>query len=206
MPLRWRHNERDSVSNHQPQDCLLNHLFRRRSKKTSKIRVTGLCVGNSPVTGEFPAQMASNADNVSIWWRHHAEIGSSSSRGTGRKIVSLLRHSINYVNCEILFVMSSSWHFKHPMEMVILILVISHFGIPGFCYNISTFLTQEICIVDLKYIANIWQWHNEYCLKTCFARITCFWTAAIGHVHQEIQIDLNAILIQHCVSSWSLSL
>ena len=36
-----------------------------------KLCVTGLCVGNSPVTGEFPAQMASNADNVSIWWRHH---------------------------------------------------------------------------------------------------------------------------------------
>ena len=29
-----------------------------------------LC-GNSPVTGEFPAQMASNDENVSIWWRHH---------------------------------------------------------------------------------------------------------------------------------------
>ena len=41
-------------------------------KDTSKLRVTGLCVGNSPVTGEFPAQMASNAENVSIWWRHHA--------------------------------------------------------------------------------------------------------------------------------------
>ena len=41
------------------------------SKKTSKLRVTGLCVGNSPMTGEFPAQMASNASNVSIWWRHH---------------------------------------------------------------------------------------------------------------------------------------
>ena len=40
-------------------------------KKTSKLRVTGFCVGNSPVTGEFPAQRASNADNVSIWWRHH---------------------------------------------------------------------------------------------------------------------------------------
>ena len=25
--LRWRHNERDSVSNHQPHDCLLNRLF-----------------------------------------------------------------------------------------------------------------------------------------------------------------------------------
>ena len=41
--LRWRHNGRDSVSNHQPHDCLLNRLFKRRSKKTSKLRVTGLC-------------------------------------------------------------------------------------------------------------------------------------------------------------------
>ena len=30
-----------------------------------------LCAGNSPVTGEFPAQMASNAENVSTQWRHH---------------------------------------------------------------------------------------------------------------------------------------
>ena len=62
---------RDGVSNHQPHNCLLNRLFRRISKKTSKLRVTGLCAGNSPVTGEFPAQRASNAENVSIWWRHH---------------------------------------------------------------------------------------------------------------------------------------
>ena len=72
MPLLWRHSRHDSVSNHQPHDCLLNRLFRRRSKRTSKFRVAGLCVGNSPVTGEFPAQKASNAENVSIWWRHHA--------------------------------------------------------------------------------------------------------------------------------------
>ena len=43
----------------------------RRSKKTSKLRVTGPLCGNSPVTGEFPAQRASNVENVSIWWRHH---------------------------------------------------------------------------------------------------------------------------------------
>ena len=30
-----------------------------------------LCEGNSPVTGEFPAQRASSAENGSIWWRHH---------------------------------------------------------------------------------------------------------------------------------------
>ena len=65
------HNGRDSVSNHQPHDCLLNRLFRRRSKKTSKLRVTSLCAVNSPGTGEFPTQMTSYAENVSIWWRHH---------------------------------------------------------------------------------------------------------------------------------------
>ena len=66
----WRHNGNDGVSNHQPHDCLLNCLFRRRSKKTSKLRVTGLCAGNSLGTGEFPAQMTSDAENVSIWWHH----------------------------------------------------------------------------------------------------------------------------------------
>ena len=70
MALRWRHNDHDGVSNHHPDGCLLNRLFRRRSKKISKLRVTGLCVGNSPGTGEFPAQRASYAENVSIWWRH----------------------------------------------------------------------------------------------------------------------------------------
>ena len=71
LALQWRHNVCDGVSNHQPHDCLLNRLFRRRSKKASKLRVTGLCAGNSPVIGEFPAQMASNAENASISWRHH---------------------------------------------------------------------------------------------------------------------------------------
>ena len=45
--LQWRHNEHDGVSNQQPHDCLLNRLFRRRSTKTSKLRICA-------VTGEFP--------------------------------------------------------------------------------------------------------------------------------------------------------
>ena len=48
LTLHWRHDDHDGVSNHQPHGCLLNRLFRSRSKKTSKLRVTGLCVGNSP--------------------------------------------------------------------------------------------------------------------------------------------------------------
>ena len=42
-----------------------------------KLRVTGLCARNSPGTGEFPAQKASNAENVSIWWRHHDNFGAA---------------------------------------------------------------------------------------------------------------------------------
>ena len=37
MPLQRRHNRLDSVPNRQPYDCLLNRLFRRWSKKTSKL-------------------------------------------------------------------------------------------------------------------------------------------------------------------------
>ena len=71
VPLQWRRNERDGVSNHRRLDCLLIRLIRRRSRKTSKLRVNGLCKGNPPVTDGFPSQRTSNAQNVSIRWRHH---------------------------------------------------------------------------------------------------------------------------------------
>ena len=71
--LQWRQKERDGVSNHQTHECLLSGLFRHRSMKTSQIRVTGLCEWNSPLTGEFPAQRASYAENVSTLWRHREE-------------------------------------------------------------------------------------------------------------------------------------
>ena len=92
--LQWRHNERHGVSNHRRLDGLLNRLFRRRSNKTSKLCVTGLCEGNSPVTGEFPSQRASNAENVSIWWRHHE-----------------YSRRCEEINCPILQT-SSLWHFN----------------------------------------------------------------------------------------------
>ena len=63
--LQWRHNGHNGVLNQKPHDCLLSRLFRSRSKKISKLRVTGLCARISPMTGEFPAQRASNAESVS---------------------------------------------------------------------------------------------------------------------------------------------
>ena len=60
--IQWRHNERDGASIHRRFHCLLKCWFSRILKETSKLRITGLCVGNSAVTGEFPAQRASNAE------------------------------------------------------------------------------------------------------------------------------------------------
>ena len=70
IPLQMRH--KDEVSNHVRLDCLFNRLIRRRPKKTSKLRITGFCRKMvPPVTGGFPSQRSSDAENVSIWCRHH---------------------------------------------------------------------------------------------------------------------------------------
>ena len=60
LALQWRHN---GVWNHRRIDCLLNRMFRRRLKKHQGSASLALVRGNSPVTGEFPAQRLSNADS-----------------------------------------------------------------------------------------------------------------------------------------------
>ena len=87
----------------------------RRSKKTSKLRFTGLCVENSLGTGEFPVQMASNAENASIWWRHRVILNHwrqhwscwwwLSLSGTGRPApgVGRLLRMIRLVHCTYIF-------------------------------------------------------------------------------------------------------
>ena len=95
--LRWRHNERDSVSNHQPHDCLLNRIFRRRSKEIIKApRHWPLCgefTGdrwiprtNDQLRGKCFHLMTSSwwwiyvitaPRNGIIWWRNQMEIFSA---------------------------------------------------------------------------------------------------------------------------------
>ena len=70
LPLQWRHNEHNGVSNHQPHDCLLKRLFKSQIRENIKdLRHWSLW---GEFTGDFPAQMPSSAENVSIWWHHHA--------------------------------------------------------------------------------------------------------------------------------------
>ena len=63
LTIQWHHNDRHGFSNHRRLNCLLNRLFRRRSKKTSKLRVTGLCreihlwTVNSPHKGPVTRKM-----------------------------------------------------------------------------------------------------------------------------------------------------
>ena len=73
--LLQRHpDERDDVLNYRNFHGLPNRLFRRRSKKTPKNRITDLRKGNPPVTVGLPSQKNSNAENVSIWWRLHVSV------------------------------------------------------------------------------------------------------------------------------------
>ena len=78
---------------------------RRRSQKTSKLRVTGLCEWKPPVTGEFTIQMASNTENVSIWWCHH-----------GFNHLSIWWSKF-WFTCTLLF--KKSWHILWCQQVVL---------------------------------------------------------------------------------------
>ena len=72
---------------------LLNLLFRRKSKKTSNLRVTSFCEGDPPVICGFPSQRANNAENISIWWRHQVWgywTTPSLPQGTGLPVLVIL--------------------------------------------------------------------------------------------------------------------
>ena len=69
--LEWRHNERDGVSNHQPHDCLLNRLFRRRCRKHQSSTSLAFMRGihhwpvNSPHKGPVTRNMFPFDDSIS---------------------------------------------------------------------------------------------------------------------------------------------
>ena len=128
--LEWRHNGRDSVSNHQSLDCLLNRLLKRRPQKTLKLSVTGLC--------------ASNAESVSIWWRHYFFCG-----------------DLVWNSTYILRLLGTPWHTHEliPMQVVSFILYVhawhmiplrnaimfaSGYHIISYCWPSNLFDTEEL--------------------------------------------------------------
>ena len=99
--LHWGHNDHDGVSNYQPHGCLLNRLFRRRSKKTSKLRVTGLCAGNSPGPVNSPhkgpvTRKMLPFDDVIMYWscKDSPSAIDSPQRASNTEIVSCCYHGV----------------------------------------------------------------------------------------------------------------
>ena len=180
VTLQWRHNGHDSISNHQPHNCLLNRLFRRRSKKTSKLRVTALCAGNSPGTSEFPAQMASYAENVSISWRHHDWTWTGSMSAKGHLIESskceLSSAFVMAVTCvvhNIMLCWTMAWrHLETPLYVLYHSMTrkrytthqtsLTRFQSPLPCPNFTStkFLGTKLCITLAKFINQYLQIFN----------------------------------------------
>ena len=61
--IRMTSHERHAVSNHR---LFVQQIMRTHIQETSKSALMVLCEGNSKVTGEIPAQRASNAEKASI--------------------------------------------------------------------------------------------------------------------------------------------
>ena len=135
------------------------------SKKTSKLRVTGLCAGNSPVTGEFPAQMASDAENVSIWWRHHDTNGWNNNFGAKQT-------TDHYIN--------QWWHsILTPIHLCMRHSVSMRWCVGGRsdrCHHIPLF-----AIFDCKFNVNI---TKKYCFISSW--LSCSRSTYIMHFHNSM--------------------
>ena len=129
---------------------------RRRSKRTSNLRVTGLCVGNSPVTGELPAQMASNAENYSIWWRHHEwRPGRDGHYHSLYFCGFALIFNIFYANCRNYLLLLFSLHnFIQPWT------VIAHSNITRYNIQNNTAKQQAVLFGNFRYKMDLFWRHR----------------------------------------------
>ena len=136
-PLHWRNNYLDGVSNHQPHGCLLNRIYRRRSKETSKLRVTGVCVGNSPGPVDSPHKGQVTPKNVSI---HRSSDVTTSIPERNRDMFHIAR------KCWIDFIAGSNFRltssFKHNKENVL-----SHFT-----WYISGYYSLQVIRRELQHV------------------------------------------------------
>ena len=109
------------ASHFTPSQLLFQQFDQDNNKETLKIHIIGHSVGGLhwlPVTGEFPTQRASYAENVSIWWRHHelTWFNLKTSCSCDTIAVSTIRHYIpDNENARIL---SDTAYFTEQLELV----------------------------------------------------------------------------------------
>ena len=131
--LHWRHNDHDGVSNHQPHGCLFNRLFRRRSKKTSKLRVIGHCARNSPGPVNSPRKgvvtrkMFPFGDVIMYKWQ----------------VIKIFFHLNPWrwiMGCYVITWQEYDWTAIHTLAYIVLFLV---------CVSISETNCMELCDITL---------------------------------------------------------
>ena len=147
--LQWRHNEPDGILNHRRlivYSTVCSGADQRKHQSSASLTFAG----NSPVTGEFPAQRASNAENVSIWWRHHAlGTGNAGIYGnTGHNCCRWWLFTILWSCIDWLLNWGSSkkrkWNFKQSKKTILPVKCSS------FCFFVFvTSTTHEACNVVL---------------------------------------------------------
>ena len=129
---QWRHNGHDGVSNYQPHHCLLNCLFRRKSKKTSKLRVIGFCAGNSPMTGVNSPHKWSVTRKMfkNIWWRHHVkEEPEKFKMGTTNLSLPLIKRKCDCIP------QFSRWIYLFSQRFVWVLMTFKRFWYTYFCFD-----------------------------------------------------------------------
>ena len=120
--FQWRHNKSHGISNYRRLDCLVNRLIRRRLNKHQR------SASRAFVTGEFPAQRASDSENVSIWWRHHDETATYNychQKFPCQGYIECVHQDLKFAELDTL----SPW-WRHQMETVSALLVICPRWIP----------------------------------------------------------------------------
>ena len=113
--LQWCHNGRGCSSNHQPNHCLLNRVLRRRSKKTSKLCVTGLVWGIHRWPVNYPHKGPATRKNAPIWWRHHSWHRRNTSHNLGLLPQSLMQtysYSIQLFDCAVCYL-----QYRQPVAL-----------------------------------------------------------------------------------------
>ena len=149
VTLQWSHNKRDGVSNHHCPDCLLNGLFRSRSKKILKLHFTGLYEGNLPVADGYPSQRASNAENLFIWWRPHNTLPPKNYDHCSRLVVFC---------CESIYSPGSLSHVGYPFETCLILKSREITLVPHIRFS-CPFVSLPCSVANFRTIGQ----HQNYC-------------------------------------------
>ena len=153
---------------HRHLDCLLNPLSRRASKKPRKLRISDLYEGNSRVAGDFPAQRASNAENVSICWRHHVTAF----------LLDLITDDLWYQNVSRHYLLTTCLGKPNVFGRGLL-LCSSCSNCPVIAQQQHWFIShtqQPHSDIEINTQPTIWSGHKSWMMCVCFARHTGFMT------------------------------